>query len=225
MGGDEMDIMEFLRESIKKNEEEAKQYLMEENKLSIMKLSSNNGLPKHFRDKTLDNFHSSINLQALKAAKDFVANFPHAKGILFTGDVGLGKTHLAAAITNELNNRLYSSYFGNATDIVSFCKSTYNRQSLLTEVEAINIMTDKVDLLIIDDLGKEYSTENTLAILYQIINRLYENEKPVIITTNFNSNDLRVKLGSRGYAIISRITAMCTPVVLKGKDWRTNRNV
>ena len=142
-----MDIMEFLRESIKKNEEEARKYLMDEKRLRIIKLSSNNGLPKHFKGETLDDYDATTNPRAIEVVRDFVNNFPKTKGILWIGEVGLGKTHLAAAIANELNNRLYSSYFGNAIDIVSFCKSTYSRESQLTEAEAINIMTDKVDLL------------------------------------------------------------------------------
>lgn len=226
MDGDslEKEIMNFLRESIKKNEMEAKSFLIEEHKNRVKQLSVNNGLPKHFRDKTLDNYKTSSNPKALIAARSFVESFPKTKGLLLTGDVGLGKTHIAAAITNELNNRLYSTYFGNAVDIVSFCKSTYRKDSHFSEEEAIKLMTDKIDLLIIDDLGKEYSTENTITILYQIINRLYENDKPVVITTNLNSQEIIIKLGERGRAIMSRITSMCTPIRLTGKDWRTNKN-
>src|SRR5699024_9314399 len=96
----------------------------------------------------------------------------------------------------------------------------YSKDAEMTEGEAIELMTEKVDLLVIDDLGKENETENTLSVLYQIINKLYENEKLVVITTNFNSSDLARKLGERGPAMVSRITGMCEPVVLSGEDWR-----
>ena len=102
---------------------------------------------------------------------------------------------MAASIVNEMNNRLYSTYFGNVVDIMAFVKSTYNKNSALTEIEAINIMTEQIDLLVIDDLGKESNTEHNLALLYQIINKLYENEKSLIITTNFGAIDLNKKLG------------------------------
>lgn len=215
-----VDIEKFLRESIKKNELEAKEYLLGERHRRVRTLSNNNGLPPLFKKKTFKNYDKSISFKAFNSALSFVENFPKGKGLLFIGTVGVGKTHLASAIVNELNSRLYSTYFGNIVDIIGFVKSTYNKSSQLTEIEAINIMTEKIDLLVIDDLGKESSSEHNLALLYNIINKLYENEKPIIITTNYGAVDLNSKLGERGSAIISRISSMCTPVVLSGKDWR-----
>ena len=89
-------------------------------------------------------------------------------------------------------------------------------------IQAIEIMTKKIDLLVIDDLGKEPTTEHNLGLLYNIVNKLYENEKAVIITTNVGSSELRHNLGERGSAIISRISAMCTPISFSGKDMRIN---
>ena len=70
------------------------------------------------------------------------------------------------------------------------------------------------------DLGKENSTDNSIALIYQIINRLYEYEKPVIVTTNFTSVALRKKLGEKGDAIISRLAEMCEFIKISGEDWR-----
>lgn len=215
-----MDIKEFLRNSIDKNEIEAREYLQKERFNKINQLSKSNGLPLLFKKKTFDNYDESRNTPAYNAAKDFVDKFPNTNGLLLSGNVGVGKTHLAAAIVNELNNKLYSTYFGNIVDIISTLKSTYSRNSSLTEIEAIDLMTSKVDLLIIDDLGKENTTEHNLSLLYRIINRLYENEKPIIITTNCNSKDLIYRLDEWGPAILSRITSMCTPIILSGEDWR-----
>lgn len=220
MDGDYMEIREFLRESIEKNEMEARNFLLEERTKKVRALSNNNGLPPLFKKKTFENYNKSSNTLAFNACRYFVDNFPTSKGLLLIGSVGLGKTHLAASIVNELNIRLYSSYFGNVIDILGFVKSTYNKNSILTEFEAIEIMTEKIDLLVIDDLGKESNSEHNLALLYHIINKLYENEKPIIITTNYGAIDLNRKLGERAQAIISRMSSMCTPVNLNGKDWR-----
>lgn len=217
-----MDIKEFLRISMEKNDQEAQQYLLDERIKKVNSLLNNNGMPPLFKKKNFDNYDKTKNPIAFNQAKVFVDNFPKSKGLLLIGSVGVGKTHLAASIVNELNNKLYSCYFGNIVDIMGFIKSTYNKNSLLTESEAINIMTEQIDLLVIDDLGKENNSEHNLALLYQIINKLYENEKPLVITSNFGAVDLNKKLGERSQAIISRISSMCSPVRLGGKDWRIN---
>ena len=215
-----MDLRQFLRESMERNEEEVKQLMLKERQRKINEIRK---IVEYQKDlgKTFENYEKGDNFIAYKKAEEFAENFPDVdKGLLLVGPVGTGKTHLAAAISNKLISRLYSVYFGNTTDIMSFIKSTYSKDAEVTEVEAVKLMTEKVDLLVIDDLGKENETTNTIAVLYQIINRLYENEKPVIITTNYNSIDLAKKLGERGQEIVSRITGMCEPVILAGEDWR-----
>ena len=215
-----MDLRQFIRESIEQNEKEARELLLKEKQEKIVSLTRSSNIPKRYRKATFESFNPKDNPRALEIAKKFVKNFPEEKGLLLAGPVGTGKTHLAAAIANSLLNKLYSVYFGNVVDIMAFIKSTYNERSEISEREAINIMTDKVDLFIIDDLGKENNTEYTISMLYQLINRVYENEKPIIITTNFNSIELERKLGERGQAIVSRITEMCEPVIFRGEDWR-----
>ena len=218
-----MDYLEFLRRSIEQNEKEAKEMLLKERQEKIACLTRSSNIPKKYRNATFESFNPKDNPRALEIAKKFIMNFPEDKGLLLTGPVGTGKTHLACAIANALLNKLYSVYFGNVVDIMSFIRGTYNRDSSLTEEEAVNIMTKEVDLFIIDDLGKENNSEYTLSMLYQLINRVYENEKPIIITTNFNSIELARKLGERGQAIVSRITEMCEPVIFKGEDWRMKK--
>lgn len=218
-----MNYKEFLRKSMKQNEKEVQELLLKERQEKIAALSRGSGVPKRFNNATFKNYNQADNNMALTKSRNFVEDFPNTKGLLLTGPVGTGKTHLACAIANELIEKLYSVYFGNVVNIMSFIKSTYSKDSDITEDEAINIMTDKVDLFIIDDLGKENETSYTSSMLYQLINRAYENEKPIIITTNENSIELARKLGDRGQAIVSRITEMCEPVIFEGEDWRMKR--
>ncbi|MFV9511824.1 ATP-binding protein [Tepidibacillus sp. LV47] len=213
------DILTFLRKSIAKNEAEAQKILAEERQKRLDKLLSDSGLGKKFRKRTFSTFKvTKDNHVALTAAQNFINEFPNGKGLLLTGPVGTGKTHIAAAIANELIKQFYTVIFRNVVDIISLIVSTYH-QSEKTILEIINTFT-KADLLIIDDLGKEKMTEHTSTVLYQIINKIYEDEKPIIITTNFTSEKLEQNLGERGNAIVSRLTEMCRPIVLSGRDWR-----
>lgn len=215
-----MDINEFIRNSIERNKAEAQIMLHQKQHQQMAKLLKNSGLGKRFQARTFEwTKLTSENENAVNAARKFADEFPQEQGIMFTGPVGTGKTHLAAAIANKLIDKLYTVVFGNVTDIITLIKSSYSAKGDMSEAEIINTITN-IDLLVIDDLGKEYATENTRMLLYQIINRLYENEKPVIVTTNLTADALTVKYGERGQPIVSRLTEMCTPVVLGGNDWR-----
>lgn len=223
MDGDQVDYKEFLRKSMEQNEQEVREFILKERQEKVSDLSNRSGIPIRFKKTTFESYNPKDNYTALNKIKEFTESFPGDKGLLLTGPVGTGKTHLAVAIANKLIGELYSVYFGNVVDIMSFIKSTYNSKSQTTEDEAIGLMTEKVDLFIIDDLGKENSTEYTLSMLYQLINRVYENKKNIVITTNYNSYHLARKLGERGSAMVSRITEMCDPVVFKGEDWRLKK--
>ena len=50
MDGNHMDINEFLRKSIEENEKIAREFLLEERRKKIEKLSYNNGIPSLFKD-------------------------------------------------------------------------------------------------------------------------------------------------------------------------------
>ncbi len=221
-----MDIDIFLRQSIKANQEEAQRLILLQRQQRASDILSRSGLGKRFQKRTFENtIINSSNRQAVAAAQAFAKLFPDVqKGLLFMGPVGVGKTHLAAAIANELINSLYTVMFGNITDIITMIKSSYGSQSELDETQILKTITEDIDLLIIDDLGKEYATENTGVLLYQIINRVYENEKPIIVTTNLTSDALAGKYGERGKAIVSRLTEMCQPVMMEDSDWRIRRN-
>lgn len=216
------DIDDIIRAMIANNEEKAREILMQQHRNRVNAILEKSGIGRRFQKRTFKNFEiTDQNREAFNKAFEFAKSFPNVqKGLLFTGNVGVGKTHLAAAIANELIERLHIVMFGNITDIISLVKSTYRKDSDISEIDIINTITEDIDLLALDDLGKEYASENTRTVLYQIINRLYENEKPIVITTNLSGDILARKLGEKGQAIVSRITEMCEPVFCTGDDWR-----
>ena len=80
-------------------------------------------------------------------------------------------------------------------------------------------------MLIIDDLEKERPSEWTLEKLFTIVNNRYENNLPIIITTNYNKEKLRKRLLCNNNeeivdSIISRLYEMCRGIIIFGKDKR-----
>lgn len=166
------------------------------------------------------------NSSAYKKAKEYAENYINGteRGSLFiTGGVGTGKTYLASSIANRLIKNEIPVVFGTLINLLNDIKDSYSSDS---EKEGTIIEKySKIDMLIIDDLGKERPSEWTLEKLFTIINNRYENNLPVIITTNYNREKLRERLANnKNYeiadSIISRLYEMCKGIAIFGNDKR-----
>ena len=134
--------------------------------------------------------------------------------LLLTGDVGTGKTHLAAAIAQYCMEHGKVVKFGNITDIFQSLKNAFTKdEDVLSEIKS-------VPLLVLDDLGKENDTEWAKETIYSIINYRYEHMLPTVITTNFTLTDMQDRLGE---ATVSRLIEMCEYVTMYGEDKRMER--
>lgn len=145
-------------------------------------------------------------------------------GIMFVGTYGTGKTHLACSIAIELIKRKIPTIYGTAITLLSKVRQTYDSNTNINEWELLDLYSN-VDLLVIDDLGKEKPSEWVLEKLYHIINQRYENLKPVIITTNYDSITLTNRLSTKDNsstveAIVSRLNEMCTGIYMNFEDYR-----
>jgi DNA replication protein DnaC len=75
-----------------------------------------------------------------------------------------------------------------------------------------------VDLLHIDDLGAEKSSDWVLEQLYALINERYETRRSIVVTTNLDQPRLEDQIGSR---TVSRLVEICgDPLPLFGEDRR-----
>lgn len=171
---------------------------------------------------TFDSFNTAYYPNTARAEKIKSTCFKYAsqfttasKNIIFYGGTGLGKTHLSLAIANGVINRGYSVVYGTAQNILNDLQNeNFGRTDNLRYYERAVL---NCDLLIIDDLGTEYKNTYTVACLYNIINSRLLAKLPVIVSTNYSTEELEEKYDQR---ITSRIIGEYSPVTLTGNDIR-----
>ena len=194
----------------------------------------NYDIKKRFLNRTFENFIvTAENIKAYTAAKEYADNFGYyeknGKGIYFEGTNGTGKTHLAVAISLQLINSGIPVICKSSIDLLADIKKAYDDSNSISENEVIDIYR-KVNLLIIDDLGKEQCTPWTVSVLYAILDYRYEDMKPTIITTNYNEEMLIKRLTPQGgdslnaEAIISRSKECNDIVTMAWDDYRSVKN-
>lgn len=180
----------------------------------INKLYKQNYSERKFQNQNFENFNiNSGNEIAVKVAKDYTNKCitkEQTKGLIITGESGLGKTHLAASIANKLIENDKIVLMGRLTTFRDITKS---------ENELIELYSN-VDIIIIDDLGTEKISQWALEKLYTIIENRNENRLPIIITTRFDKQGLIERFSQSQDeqlvdAIISKLYQMCYGVTLK----------
>lgn len=135
--------------------------------------------------------------------------------ILMFGSTGLGKTHLSLAIAGKVIEKGYSVLYSSAQEYLRIIEDEHfgrcsNDSDTLDELMS-------VDLLIIDDLGVEFSSEFNVATIYNIINTRLNLSRPTIISTNLSANEIERRYSSR---TVSRLFTGYTCLRCEGNDIR-----
>lgn len=165
-------------------------------------------------ERTFATFDVSKQPKAYHICKDYADNRQMGKGLLIMGNYGTGKTHLVTAIANALLDvgipALYDTWAGHLQKL---------KDEFVCDERKYLTLMKRVDILIIDDLGKDKPTEWNNEVLFEVINSRYEHKKPVIITTNATTRELE----ERNPAVFSRLCEMCDMVIMTGKDYRKGK--
>lgn len=116
--------------------------------------------------------------------------------LLFSGGYGCGKTHLAAAITNQRLDQGQAAIFVVVPDLLDHLRMTYGPDSEVRYDELFNEVRT-TSLLVLDDLGVQNATPWVQEKLFQILNHRYNSRLPTVLTTNQRLEDLDQRLCSR----------------------------
>lgn len=147
------------------------------------------------------------------------------RGLIFTGPVGVGKTHLAVAILRELIERYRAhGLFYQFGALLRQIQDSYNPVSQASELGVLAPVFD-ADVLVLDELGASKPTDWVRDTMMQIINNRYNEKRLTIFTTNYSDARKNDKEGEIledriGVALRSRLYEMCKAVSIDGEDYR-----
>lgn len=167
-----------------------------------------------YRNMTFDRDDRPENLLS-KAAQAYAENFQPAleqHGIMFTGNVGTGKTFYACCIANAVIDRGCTAWVTTLQPLVRALCSYEAAEKILAKIR-------KVDLLVLDDLGSTALNDFTTDKIFEIVDERYRSGKPLIVTTNLNPDEAwKSSIGMR--RIFDRLRERCRHVVMDGESRR-----
>jgi DNA replication protein DnaC len=165
---------------------------------------------------------------ALALAKKYAEDYPAfpddaINGILFMGTTGVGKTHLAVSILQEiLVHKRMPALFVDLNDLYREIWASYGkREAGDTEYDIMAPLVE-ADFLLIDELGCLDSpwAQDTL---HYLVSQRYNEQRPTLCTTNYLDEPapgevpLERRIGTRTR---SRLHEMCRTVLIQGADFR-----
>jgi DNA replication protein DnaC len=206
----------------------------------VVKLLQSANIPARYEHCFLSEFvtdfagaHRSLSSARLAVGR-FVEEYPVEKtGLLLIGTIGVGKTHLAVGIIQELvRNKGVPCLFCDYRELLKQIQNSYNPSVQTTEMEILRPVFD-AEILVLDELGAVKPTEWVWDTVSLILNTRYNNKLTTIITTNFADEPpgqasvapraaaREETLGDRiGERMRSRLHEMCRVVKMEGPDFR-----
>ncbi|MCI8497541.1 MAG: ATP-binding protein [Clostridiales bacterium] len=139
-----------------------------------------------------------------------------SRSILFQGATGLGKTHLSLAIAKAAIDKGYGVVYGSVQNLMSRLEDEHFGRSGQPAKDSEQSLLS-CDLLILDDLGTEFTTTFVTSCIYNIVNTRQLAGRPTIISTNLTLKELEQKYTER---FASRIMGGYDRLVFLGKDVR-----
>lgn len=186
--------------------------------------AAKSGIPLLYKNASTENFilpkdnpiaHrglATVMLQVRSYAREYPVT--EKPGLLFIGETGTGKTHLATAILNALIERGFEGIFFDYQGLLDKIRSGYDKSSGAADRQAYSQALE-CEILLLDDLGAHRVTDWVEDTVTAIITHRCNNRKPTIVTTNLpppgeTSNTYKDSIADRiGARAWSRLHEMC----------------
>lgn len=184
------------------------------------------GITPRFAECRFDNYRTnggdSEMVKALETcrayAQGFEDHYRDGRNLLLLGNLGTGKTHLAAAIAKHLITELAATaLIVSAAEIIRVSKGVMTKGAAYTERDVIDELAS-VDLLIIDEVGAQAGTAYELGVLHEVIDRRYQLIKPSMVISNMDAKGLGQYIGDRALDRLRENRAL-----LAGFTWASAR--
>jgi DNA replication protein DnaC len=209
--------------------------------LQAARLLKRAAIPKRYEHCTLDTFEPGFGqadqslAKAFSTARRFVHEYPvttEGRGLLLTGSVGVGKTHLAVGIIQALIwEKGVRALFCDYRELLKRIQESYNPLVATTELQILAPVFE-AEVLILDELGAQKPTDWVWDTVALVLNTRYNDKRTTLITTNYpnapaamaRNADKAIReetLGDRiGERMRSRLAEMCVEVEMRGNDLR-----
>jgi DNA replication protein DnaC len=208
----------------------------------VSRLLNRAAIPARYEHCSLDSYEASFPgadrslATAQLMARRFVDDYPATTGghgLLLTGSIGVGKTHLAVGMLHALIvEKGVHGLFSDYRELLKQIQHSYNPQVATTEMEILQPVFD-AEVLVLDELGASKPTDWVWDTVALVLNTRYNDKRTTIITTNYA--DLAPGSGSNGASratreetlgdrigerMRSRLAEMCFTLEMRGEDFR-----
>jgi DNA replication protein DnaC len=196
------------------------------------------GIPKRYDHCSLETFeiHDASHEAALRIAREWVERWPDRAehGLLFLGDPGTGKTHLAVGIARDLVRKKGARVlFCEQRQLLKELQGTFDSGAGRSEGDVLGPVLE-AEVVVLDDLGAGRTTPWARDVMHDILSHRYNEKLPLIMTSNRPTGEEREQRAAAdaqladgltlrdrlGEALMSRMYEMCLVVPVGGKDFR-----
>ena len=186
-------------------------------------------IPKRYQHCDLESYKpqsgNASQIQAKNVVGKFLGKYPSIDvGLLFIGNCGVGKTHLAVALLKQIIlEKKDRGLFFDFRDLLREIQNSWNPVSQSSELEVLRPVLS-AEVVVLDELGANKPTDWVRDTIGHIINCRYNDKKLTVFTSNYpdtserpGEETLTDRIGAR---LRSRLYEMCKVIEIKGKDFR-----